>query len=144
MEQQNTERQPVMRIAKVWQAWTAEVCGAAKRPFTPKELGQFKCLRRTLGHWTTFVMHWVINNWDSFAKKSKSAAGLDSAPLKPHIGFLLCHYNIAVGLMISAAKAKTEDAYFNANVLEMDEELRKRHEEQLQAWAEAEQAVDVS
>ena len=130
----NLELQPVIRLANLWNASTREVYGGTKHPLTPKQLGQLKMLRSRLGYWARFVIDWTISNWAPFAKAAKSAAGLASAPPLPHIGFLLCHYHIAVGLMTSAAKAMPGDGFFKTEVLRMEDDFRKKREQEFQAW----------
>lgn len=144
MKKHDLGAQPVIRLANFWKSEIAPVCGGMTRPFRPKELGQLKMLLGRLGYWTPIVIGWVINNWAAFSKESQAAAGLGSAPPLPHVGFLLCHYHIAVELMVSAAKGLPEQSLFKTSVLEMKEELRKRLEEQLHAWAEAEDALEAS
>jgi hypothetical protein len=69
-------------------------------------------------------------------------AGLSSAPNKPHIGFLLAHYDTAVNLMndtVNSTTAVTKDEdWLKEMVNHMMADLMKQQEEELQKLAEFE------
>ena len=125
----------VPALAGWWQRRTIELNGTLIRPLSPKELGQLKMLKKGLGSWTFFVLNWVWDNWWGFCEEAKAASGIDSAPLKPHIGFALRHYDVAVNLMDKTAKTKVaitpEDICFKNSVSNMMSDLHKKFEEHL-------------
>src|ERR1700730_8875738 len=89
---------PVVRLASLWQRRITALHGHFPKPLTPRELGQLKFLRNNLGRWTFFVIDWVLGNWQRFCQQARTDEGLESAPPKPHIGFLLAHLGTAVNL----------------------------------------------
>lgn len=99
-----------------------------------------KMLRGRLGSWTFYVMNWVWENWWRFSDKAKEEAGVESAPPKPHIGFLLAHYDTAVNLMHTVAKTKVavtpEDISFKHSVDHMMCDLLKKQAEYLKMLEE--------
>lgn len=129
----NDDGPSMVAIASWWQRRIVAMAGNLNRPLTPKELGQLKSLRGYLGIWTFYVLNWVWENWWQFAQEAQVNAGLSSAPAKPHIGFLLKHNHVAVGLMKLAAAnsdpTKSEDIVFKNNLAHMLPYLDKKLEE---------------
>ena len=81
-----TEYQPVLRLASFWQSRVAAIYRVVPaRPLSPKEMGQFKQLRRNLGDETIDVIGWALDNWSTFAQQARERAGLCSHPANPHI-----------------------------------------------------------
>ena len=127
--------QTVMRLAFFWQARvTANALVAPKTPLSAKEMGQLKQLRNYLGDETINVIGWAVDNWWTFAQRARAEAGLESHPAKPHIGFLLAHYDTAVNLMakkvpeqvakLLAASAKRAEDW--KRILDEEEESQRK------------------
>lgn len=98
---------PVVRLASLWQRRMTALHGHFPKPLTPKELGQLKTLKKSLGDLTGQVIDWALNNWGHFSHEARAQAGLSSAPAAPHIGFFLKYHCVAVNLMYAIAKSKT-------------------------------------
>jgi len=56
-------------------------------------------LAQRLEDLTPDVMYWAVRNWEKFSLDARSNCGLPSVPHKPHIGFLLAHWDDALILM---------------------------------------------
>lgn len=92
-------------LAILWQSHYEKAFPHAETTsLTSKQFGQLKLLQKGLGCITAEVIAWTINNWWTFSLQAMFAAGLPSRPSKPHVGFLLRHYGVAVNLRYEAAK----------------------------------------
>lgn len=100
-ETNKSDKQPIIRLAFFWQSQVSIKMGVGSaRPLTPKEMGQLKLLRQSLGDETINVIEWAVSNWASFSQQARAEAGLSCAPANPHVGFLLVHYPSAVNMML--------------------------------------------
>jgi hypothetical protein len=79
------------------------------KPLIAKERGQLKMLANGLGPRTREVMAFAIEHWNRFAMTAASYAGLATYPERPHIGFLLAHYDVAVNILQSDARLAAVD-----------------------------------
>jgi|ERR1035438_9538295 hypothetical protein len=97
------EQHPVRFLAAVWQQRMTANFRGIKRLLTPKELGQLKSLRKTLGDLTRDVVEWMLDpvNWWHFCQQVRSDSGSHHAPPHPHVGYLLAHYRIGLKIMRS-------------------------------------------
>ena len=95
---QMSYRQSVPVLARLWQDDVRIVYGDVLKPL-PKEFGQLKVLAQRLEDLTPDVMYWAVRNWEKFSLDARSNCGLPSVPHKPHIGFLLAHWDDALILM---------------------------------------------
>jgi hypothetical protein len=99
-----TYRQSVPILARLWQDDVRIAYGGVLKRPTPKEFGQLKLLALRLEDLTPDIMSWAVRNWEMFSLDARSNRGLPSVPHKPHIGFLLAHWNDALILMITKAR----------------------------------------
>jgi hypothetical protein len=99
------KRGAALDLARAWQTHVRTLYGPTEKPLTPREIGQLRLLRKSLGTLTGQVIYWALNNWSNFSKVARAHAGLLSAPTAPHIGFLLAHHDVAVDLMNSEAES---------------------------------------
>ena len=93
-----TKKPTVPFLAETWHKLTTGPVGGVPK-FTPREYGQFKMLRNRLEDVTVFVIVWAAANWRVFSQRAMYERGLSSAAAKPHIGYLLAHYDVAVNMM---------------------------------------------
>jgi hypothetical protein len=137
-----TDKQPVLRLAHLWCCLRDSFYGITQQSLTPKEMGQLKFLRKCLGPWAALVIYWTIKNWQRFCEQTRLEDGLPSAPLKPHIGFLIAHWVMAVDQMHTVAqntKAVTDaESRFVQKMHQMMDELMKKQQEESQMWEEME------
>jgi len=134
----NSEHQPVLTLAILWRARLKTMFGIDKT-LTPKELGQLKLLRKSLGDVTSEAMDWALKNWQLFSHEARVQAGLSSAPVAPHIGFFLKHHAVAVNLMYSIAKNKTvkstAEMCFISKIDHIVAEQKKKLQEEITAMS---------
>src|SRR4051794_3738962 len=97
-------------LATLWGSHFVKAGKYRTAKLTPREYGQLKSLRDSLGGSTTEILEWVLNNWQSFACKASEMSSVSSWPANPHIGFLLVHRTVAVGLQHTATMVSTADA----------------------------------
>ena len=95
------EHQPVRFLAGLWQQRMTSNFGIIGTQLTPKELGQLKSLRKSLGDLTREVVEWMLNpvNWWQFCQQVRDEAKLHGAPPHPHVGFLLAHHGRGLRIM---------------------------------------------
>jgi len=107
------KKNPKGAVAELISKWSdfMEKNHYAMKPITKKEYRQFKLLTEKC---SPDVVTYGLDNWTSFAIRSKSAKGLSQSPGKPVVGFLLAYFDVAMDLMneelahikgIAAAKA---------------------------------------
>jgi hypothetical protein len=106
MSQHNLDGLSVPILANIWRSNVEMLSGDAAKPFTPRQFGQLKQLRKHLGALTNDVICWSIRNWPLLCLRVRELNDLPSASLDPHIGFMLAHYADAVSLMYTQAKNK--------------------------------------
>jgi hypothetical protein len=128
---ENKKGHSVPVLANIWQSQVKQASPDAETSLTPRQFGQLKLLQRGLGGLTAEVIAWTVNNWWTFSLDAMYKAGLPSRPSKPHIGFLLKHYDVAVNLMYERAKAAKSPADL-AFISAIDE----LNAEQAKAWQE--------
>src|SRR5438067_6918380 len=104
------EHQPVRFLAGIWQQRMMANYGVVGRQLTPKELGQLKSLRKSLGDLTREVVEWMLNpvHWWQFCQQVRAELGLHHAPPHSHVGFLLAHH--AIGLRVMRSKLRNSVA----------------------------------
>jgi hypothetical protein len=107
----------VPRLEQLWRVRIETILGYDADDPTPKNFGQLKMLRQSLGDLSGEVIIWAVENWDDFASDAKIFAGLPSAPEFPHIGFLLTHHHVAVDLMYQQAKKKHEKSEADVSLI---------------------------
>lgn len=92
-------------LAKQWQrAYTAST-GQVARVVLRRELGQLKHFVRACGDdylRAALVMSNAVANWDGFAARARSEAGLRIAPNAPNLGFLLANAQAAMNHLDAA------------------------------------------
>jgi hypothetical protein len=65
-------------------------------------------LANKTGALTAEVISHAVSNWSKFALQATSECGFSSWPEKPHIGFLLAHYDVVVNLMLEMPDYKAD------------------------------------
>ena len=85
-----------MQLCLLWKSLMAETYGGFQKTFTNKEIGQMKLLRLGAGEVSPSVVRYMILKWGRFTWNTKIAKDLKSVPAKPHLGFALAHYEVAV------------------------------------------------
>lgn len=103
-EWMNSTPQSVPAIAERWHCEIKSIYGEPPLPLTPKQYGQLKQLRDKLRELTWYVAGEVVRVWPQFTQRVETAKGLLCSPSKPHIGFLLAYYDIAVNLLHEVAQ----------------------------------------
>jgi hypothetical protein len=102
-------------LSAVWQNLYPVFDESEFRLLTPKEHGQLKRLKQSLGFETARqVIKYAFSNWQTFARKAAQNCGLTVYPMKPAVGFLLQHHASALvllqdGLHTIAKKKATEE-----------------------------------
>ena len=98
-------------LSALWQSRIASKTGKAPNPLIPKEHGQLKRLKESLGmEKATQVIDFVINRWQEFGNRAKIAHDSAAVPDKPQIGFLLKYHAAALMMLTETqAKQKVED-----------------------------------
>jgi hypothetical protein len=126
----NTKPQSVPAIAELWRNRIEIIYGEPSPALTLKQFGQLKQLREKLQECTWYVVYGAIGIWPQFSQEAQASAGLLSSPNKPHIGFLLTHYDVAVNLLRSLAKNSDSPA-----AVEFVKMLDRKIAEQKKEWA---------
>lgn len=112
---EKVEKQPVLRLASLWQLCVELETDQQPKQLAPREMGQLKLLRKRFGVWTPDVIRWVTDNWSSFSQCAACTADLGCAPSKPHIGFLLAHCDV-VPMSMALVAEKQPDTPFAQKV----------------------------
>ena len=89
---------PQGSLEAYWKSRMATVTGQMQYPLTAKERGQLSQLAKFVGQDVRPLIDYVVNHWWKFANRASAVAGT-SAPVEPHIGFLLAHYPVAMNLL---------------------------------------------
>jgi len=132
MTNEQSESQSVSVLAALWQSRKKTLFGGVEKPLTPKEFGQLKLLRKSLGDVTSRVIDWALNNWRLFSYEVRVQAGLSCAPATPHIGFLLVYHAAAVNLMHTLAQNKTVKSAADISVTNKIDELIAKQKQELE------------
>jgi hypothetical protein len=78
------------KLAHVWVETIWSLTGKTVPPLTGKERGQLDLfVQKVPGGKGVQVLKHCLGNWTDFAIAAKSAVGLKTVPLEPHVGFLL-------------------------------------------------------
>jgi hypothetical protein len=101
----------------MWKQKVGDKYGGFIGDFTEKERGQLKSYITKAGEHAAAAMGWALDNWGSFSFEAKKRSGLLTAPDRPHIGFLLAHYDVAIDCKNSAiaGHSKTTEKLFVAS-----------------------------
>jgi hypothetical protein len=87
-------------LSAFWQSRVCRLGGPDYRMLTPKEHGQLKRLKESLGlEKATQLVEYAIQNWDTFGRRVLQNAAAAAFAAKPHIGFLLKYHAIALTMM---------------------------------------------
>jgi len=83
------------KLQKVWHSSIEEYT----HPWTQETLGKATHFGKTLGfEKAKAVMEYVLVHWLDYCQRVKSDVGLYKAPVKPSVGFLLKHAEVAVNM----------------------------------------------
>jgi hypothetical protein len=95
------QQHPVRFLAALWQKRLTDNPRVSGRAFTPKQYGQLKQLKDSLGDLTQHVIEWVLKpaNWWRFSQQVRAEAKLYRVPDDPEIWFLVKHRNRALRIM---------------------------------------------
>jgi hypothetical protein len=101
-------------LSAVWQNHLSKLHGPDCRMLIPKEHGQLRRLKESLGMNTaTEVVEYAIQNWGTFGRKAAENVGSSTFPPKPCVGWLLKYQATAVtmlhGELQSIAKKQAEE-----------------------------------
>lgn len=88
-------------LSTFWQSRIASITGEIEKQLLPKEHGQLKRLKESLGsNRAREVIDFAITHWQEFAQKAAENAGVKAFPDKPHVGFLLKYHATALAMML--------------------------------------------
>ena len=120
------EHHPVRFLAGLWQERMKSKFGVIIQAM-PKELGQLKSLRKSLGDLTPDVIEWMLDpvNWWHFCQQVRADSGSHRAPDYPHIGYLLAHHGIGLKIMRSRLRDSKPEGDFVQRVNQIRYEQMK-------------------
>ena len=101
IDKTDPEYYPDRFLGSLWQQKMASNYGVACPPLSPKQYGQLKYLRKSLGDLTQHVIETMLEpkNWFEFSQQVRVETKLFKTPDTPDIGFLLKYRNVAVKCM---------------------------------------------
>jgi phosphate starvation-inducible protein PhoH len=104
-------------LSAVWQNRISLISGSDYRMLTPKEHGQLKRLKDSLGvERSTQMIQYAIQNWETFARRVTQNVGIEVFPTRPHVGFLLKYHATALILMLERMQSLAKEKAFEAQV----------------------------
>ena len=119
-------------LSAVWQNHLLKLHGPDCRMLIPKEHGQLKRLKESLGMKTaTEVIEYAIQNWGTFGRKAAENVGSSTFPPKPCVGWLLKYQATAVTMLheelqsIAKKQAAEEQAKKEAQAKEAANSLQE-------------------
>lgn len=93
----------VPELGLTWTKCLRSITGAEQIALSPKDFGQLSRLREEGKDDTENIIRWALANWAAFSREVVKRSSLRSAPLNPHMGFLLAHRRVAI-LMLDQAR----------------------------------------
>jgi hypothetical protein len=107
IEKRDPEQHPVRFLAGVWQQRLKENFGLEGVHLTPKEMGQLKSLRKSLGDLTINVVEWMLDpvHWWHFCQQIKSESKDHPITDYPDVGLVL----LRRGSLLRAIRSQPQD-----------------------------------